>query len=102
ALGGVFARDGDAGVPRFALGDWVREQVLQLLDWIGRQQTAHPAAFKVVLTILIAVLAGLLIHMGYVGGRITRPTVHTLARAAGAPGFRPADARRPRERGGER
>src|SRR2546425_6394763 len=44
------------------------------LDWIGRQHTAHPAAFKVVLGILVVVLAGLLIHMGYVVWRITRPT----------------------------
>ena len=101
ALAEVFARPDYAWVPRFDLGDWMREQVLQLLDWIGRQQTAHPAAFKVVLTILIAVLAGLLIHMGYVVWRITRPTVHTLARAAGATGLRLEDARAHRERADE-
>src|SRR5438445_390839 len=101
ALAEVFARPDYAWVPRFDLGDWMREQVLRLLDWIGRQQTAHPAAFKVVLTILIAVLAGLLIHMGYVVWRITRPTVHTLARAAGATGLRLEDARAHRERADE-
>ena len=101
ALEDVFARPEYVWEPRFSLGDWIREQALRLFDWIGRQQTAHPAAFKVVLTILIAVLAGLLIHMGYVVWRITRPTVHTLARAAGATGLRLEDARAHRERADE-
>jgi uncharacterized protein DUF4129 len=101
ALAEVFARPEYSWVPRFNLGDWMREQLLRLFDWIGRQQTAHPAAFKVVLGILIAVLAGLLIHMGYVVWRITHPTVHTLPRAAGATGLRLEDARAHRERADE-
>jgi hypothetical protein len=94
----VFARPEYVWVPRFSPGDWIREQVLRLLDWIGRQQTAHPAAFKVVLAILIAVLAGLLIHLGYVVWRITRPTVRTPARTARAIGLRLEDGRAHRER----
>ncbi|OLB07665.1 MAG: hypothetical protein AUH06_04670 [Gemmatimonadetes bacterium 13_2_20CM_69_27] len=101
ALADVFARPEYVWVPRFSLGDWVREQWLRLLDWIGRQQTAHPAAFKVALAILIVVLVGLLIHMGYVVWRITRPTVHTPARAGGASGLRLEDGRAHRERADE-
>ena len=101
ALADVFARPEYVWVPRFSLGDWVREQWLRLLDWIGRQQTAHPAAFKVALAILIVVLVGLLIHMGYVVWRITRRTVHTPARAGGASGLRLEDGRAHRERADE-
>jgi Domain of unknown function (DUF4129) len=101
ALAEVFARPEYVWVPHFNPGDWIREQVLRLLDWIGRQQTAHPAAFKVVLALLIAVLVGLLLHMGYIVWRITRPTVHTLARATGATGLRLEDARAHRERADE-
>src|SRR5205807_8033288 len=46
----------------------------------------------------IVVLVGLLIHMGYVVWRITRPTVHTPARAGGASGLRLEDGRAHRER----
>src|SRR2546427_422067 len=77
ALGEVFARPEYAWVPRFSLGDWLHEQALRLLDWIGRQHTAHPAAFKVVLGILIVVLAGLLLHTRSVPRRSPRPTGRT-------------------------
>ncbi len=101
ALEDVFARPEYVWEPRFSLGDWIREQALRLFDWIGRQQTAHPAAFKVVLGILIAVLAGLLLHMGYVVWRITRPTARTPAGPAPVGGLRPEDARAHRRRADE-
>jgi len=101
ALADVFARPEYVWVPRFNPSDWIREQALRLLDWIGRQQTAHPAAFKVVLAILIAVLAGLLLHMGYVVWRITRPTAHTPPGPAQPGGVRLEDARAHRQRADE-
>ncbi|OLC02282.1 MAG: hypothetical protein AUH78_09230 [Gemmatimonadetes bacterium 13_1_40CM_4_69_8] len=103
ALGEVFARPEYAWVPRFSLGDWLHEQALRLLDWIGRQHTAHPAAFKVVLGILVVVLAGLLIHMGYVVWRITRPTgrAPTGSEWPAGGGPRLEDARAHRERADE-
>ena len=101
ALADVFARPEYVWVPRFSLGDWIREQWLRLLDWIGRQQTAHPAAFKVVLGILIAVLVGLLLHMGYVVWRITRPTARTPPGPAQPGGVRLEDARAHRQRADE-
>jgi len=101
ALADVFARPEYVWVPRFNPGEWIREQVLRLLDWIGRQQTAHPAAFKVVLAILIAVLAGLLLHMGYVVWRITRPTARTPPGPAQPGGVRLEDARAHRQRADE-
>jgi len=101
ALADVFARPEYIWVRRFNPGDWIREQALRLLDWIGRQQTAHPAAFKVVLAILIAVLAGLLLHMGYVVWRITRPTARTPPGPAQPGGVRLEDARAHRQRADE-
>jgi len=101
ALADVFARPEYVWVPRFNPSDWIREQALRLLDWIGRQQTAHPAAFKVVLAILIAVLAGLLLHMGYVVWRITRPTARTPPGPAQPGGVRLEDARAHRQRADE-
>ena len=101
ALADVFARPEYVWEPRFSLGDWIREQALRLFDWIGRQQTAHPAAFKVVLGILIAVLVGLLLHMGYVVWRITRPTARTPAGPAPVGGLRLEDARAHRRRADE-
>ena len=101
ALEDVFARPEYVWEPRFSLGDWIREQALRLFDWIGRQQTAHPAAFKVVLGILIAVLVGLLLHMGYVVWRITRPTARTPAGPAPVGGLRLEDARAHRRRADE-
>ena len=101
ALADVFARPEYVWVPRFNPSDWIREQALRLLDWIGRQQTAHPAAFKVVLAILIAVLVGLLLHMGYVVWRITRPTAVTPPGPGRPAGVRLEDARAHRQRADE-
>ena len=89
ALADVFARPEYVWVPRFNPGEWIREQVLRLLDWIGRQQTAHPAAFKV------------LLHMGYVVWRITRPTARTPPGPAQPGGVRLEDARAHRRRADE-
>ena len=79
--------------------DWLRELWFRLLDWIGTLQSAHPAGFKLLLAALIVVLAGLVLHIGYVVWRITRPTTHTSAGAVRpGGGLRLEDARAHRER----
>src|SRR5439155_645510 len=104
ALGEVFAR------PEYAWGtgegrgpfDWLRELWFRLLDWIGTMQSAHPAGFKLLLAALIAVLAGLVLHVGYVVWRITRPTTRSAAGAVqSGGGLRLEDARAHRERADE-
>lgn len=104
ALGEVFAR------PEYAWGtgegrgpfDWLRELWFRLLDWIGTMQSAHPAGFKLLLAALIAILAGLVLHVGYVVWRITRPTTRSAAGAVqSGGGLRLEDARAHRERADE-
>ncbi|HEV2749953.1 MAG TPA: DUF4129 domain-containing protein [Gemmatimonadales bacterium] len=78
--------------------EWMVEQLGRFLDWLARAEASHPAVFQVLLGVLVAMLLGVLAHMGYVVWRITRPTVQTAARVAGATGLRLEDARAHRER----
>ena len=78
--------------------EWVAEQVGRFLDWLANAEASHPAAFQVLLVVLVAALLGVLAHMGYVVWRITRPTAQTAGRVAGATGFSLEDARAHRER----
>jgi len=80
----VFARPEYRWVTgRRTLLQWLVDQVLRLFDWLGQLQEGHPAAFQLLLVGLIAALVALLVHMGYVVWRITRPTTRAPA-AAGA------------------
>jgi len=99
ALDEVFARPEYSWTAYRSPFDWLRELWYRLLDWLGTMQTVHPVGFKALLVVLIAVLAGLLAHIGYVVWRIMRPTagapmapsilrVH-LARLAGSLASRP-------------
>ena len=98
AVAEVFARP----AYRWATGrspfEWVVEQIRRFLDWLGRAEAGHPAAFKVLLVVLIVALLAVLVHMGYVVWRITRPTVHTSGQGPRATGLLLKDARAHRER----
>lgn len=98
AVAEVFARPEYRWATGKSLMQWVIEQVTRLLDWLGRAETSHPTAFKVLLAVLVAVLVATLVHMGYVVWRITRPTARTPARGSAAPGLFLEDARAHRER----
>ncbi len=80
---------------------WLGEQAARLLDWLGRLQEGHPAAFQLLMVGLTVVLVGLLMHMGYVVWRITRPTARTPADAAAEGAPRRHDARAHRARAEE-
>ena len=80
--------------------EWLKEQVLRLMDWLDRFETSNPLLFKVFLAVLIVALVAILVHVGYVVWKIARPT------AATAPGARPtvgglADARAYHDRADE-
>ncbi|MGH7546817.1 MAG: DUF4129 domain-containing protein [Gemmatimonadales bacterium] len=102
ALDEVFARPEYSWAAYRSPFDWLRELWYRLLDWLGAMQTVHPVGFKALLVVLIAVLAGLLAHIGYVVWRIMRPTagVPVVGAAAGG-GLRLEDARAHRERAHE-
>ena len=70
------------------LGLWHR--LLALFDGLGR---AHPATFRLLMAGLALLLAGLLVHLGYVVWRITRPTVRTEPADAPGAGAERQDAR---------
>ena len=70
------------------LGLWHR--LLALFDGLGR---AHPATFHLLMVGLALLLAGLLVHMGYVLWRITRPTVRIGPGSAPGGGAERQDAR---------
>ena len=103
ALGDVFGRPEYAWAGRRSFGEWVRELWYRLLDWIGTLHATHPAGFKVLLAVLILILAGLVLHVGYVLWRIARPAGRTPTGsgrpAGGGPRFE--DARAHRERADE-
>jgi Domain of unknown function (DUF4129) len=76
---------------------WLVEQIARFLDWLGRAETSHPAAFKALLVVLIVALLVTLVHMGYVVWRITQPTAQTPGGAATpALGLEDAEAHRAR------
>lgn len=78
---------------------WFAELVGRLLDWLRQTQESHPGAFKLLLAGLVVALVALLVHMGYVVWRITRPTVRTPAGGgAGREGLLLEDARAHRDR----
>src|SRR3989442_1717658 len=66
---------------------WIVAVWDRLLDLLDGLQRGPPAGFKVLLALLTLVLVGLLAHMGYVVGRITRPTARTPAWGEGAGGI---------------
>jgi Domain of unknown function (DUF4129) len=99
AVAEVFARPEYRWARGKSLMEWLFEQIARLLDWLGRAETNHPTAFKVLLAALVVALVATLVHMGYVVWRITRPTVQTPeGGAAAGGGLRLADARAHRER----
>ena len=73
----VFARPEYRWATGKSPGQWVVEQILRFLDWLGRAETSHPAAFKALLVVLVVALLVMLAHMAYVVWRITRPTART-------------------------
>lgn len=97
AVAEVFARPEYRWATGKSLMQWLFEQVALLLDWLGRAETNHPMAFKLLLAVLVAALVATLVHMGYVVWRITRPTAQTPEGGA-APGLHLEDARAHRER----
>ena len=78
--------------------DWLAVQIGRFLDWLRNVETMHPAVFQTVVVLLVAALLAVLVHMGWVVWRITRPTALTTARVPGAAGLRPEDARAHRQR----
>ncbi len=83
---------------RRTLLQWLVDQLLRLFDWLGRLQEGHPAAFQLLLVGLTAALIALLVHMGYVVWRITRPTTRAPEAAGAGAAPRLDDARRHRQR----
>lgn len=97
----MFARPEYRWATGRSLLQWLLEQIGRLLEWIGRAEASHPAAFQALLVVLVAALLGVLAHMGYVVWRITRPTAQTPGRHATAVGLRLEDARAHRQRADE-
>jgi hypothetical protein len=98
AVAEVFARPAYRWASGRSPFEWVVEQIHRFLDWLGRAEAGHPAAFKVLLVVLIVALLAVLVHMGYVVWRITRPTAHTSGQGPRATGLQLEDARAHRER----
>ncbi len=98
AVAEVFARPEYAWATGRSPLQWLLEQIGRFLDWLGRAEASHPAAFRVLLVLLTAALVATLVHMGYVVWRITRPTAQTPGDGGGAPGLRLEDALAHRER----
>ncbi len=61
---------------------WLSKLWYRAMDWLNSLAGDHPTAFTLLLSALVIVLVALLVHMGYVLWRITRPT----SGAAAAPG----------------
>lgn len=102
AVAEVFARPEYRWATGRSLLQWLGEQVARLFDWLGRLQEGHPAEFHLLMVGLTVVLVALLVHMGYVVWRITRPTVRTPAGVVGGVGTpRLDDARAYRARAAE-
>ena len=78
------------------LGLWHR--LLALLEGLGR---AHPVTYRLLTIGLALLLVGLLVHMGYVVWRITRPTVRTEPTGPPGAGADRLDARAHLERAEE-
>jgi hypothetical protein len=96
----VFAQPEYAWAARRAPFDWFVDLWRRMLDWLDAMQAAHPAGFKALLAVLIVILAGMLLHVGFVVWRITRPTARILGSGGAVPasGGPPKDARAHRER----
>lgn len=82
ALDEVFAGAEYAWTAQRSPFDWLWDVWYRLLDWLDTLQTAHPAGFNLMLAALLAALAILLVHIGYVVWRISRPTARTAAGAS--------------------
>lgn len=67
--------------------EWLSQQWRRLGDWLDTLQATHPAWHTTLLVVLLAVLAGLLVHIGWIVWRVTRPTLRapTGPVAPGAP-----------------
>ncbi len=67
--------------------EWLAALWRRLGDWLDTLQVTHPAWHTALLVVLIAVLAGLLVHIGWIVWRVTRPTLRASIRpvAPGAP-----------------
>jgi hypothetical protein len=98
AVAEVFARPEYRWATGRSLAQWLIEAIGRLLDWLMQAQRHHPAAFRVLLVVLVAALLGILIHMGYVVWRVTRPTLRTAGAPGGAGGVHLEDARAHRAR----
>jgi len=93
----VFARSEYRWATGRNLAQWLLEEISRLLDGLGQAQRHHPAVFSALLGVLIVALLAMLMHMGYVVWRVTRPTVRTPG-ASGASGLHLEDGRAHRER----
>jgi len=94
----VFARPEYRWVSGRSPLQWLFELVGRVLDWLGRTQENHPAAFKLLVAVLSLALIAMLAHMAYVVWRVTRPTARTPTPGGAVGGLRLEDARAHRER----
>lgn len=84
ALGDVFARPEFHWVERHQPLLWLYKLWYRAVNWLNNLAGDHPAAFTLLLSALVIVLVALLVHMGYVLWRITRPAASTGVAAQGA------------------
>lgn len=65
---------------------WAREALAGILDWLSALYQSHPGAYFVVIAALLTIVAGLLVHVGYVVWRaLSGPTSFRAAGRAVPP-----------------
>ena len=89
----MFARPEYQWVERPNPLQWLITLWQRLMDWLQELQDTHPGGFKILFVVLVVLLVGVLVHIGYVVWRITRPTARAPADRAGAAALRLGDAR---------
>jgi Domain of unknown function (DUF4129) len=72
---------------------WLRDLWFRLRDWLDRFSTQHPVGARLLFWAALAVLLGLLLHLGLTVWRIYRATVERPTAPAPALGAAPGDAR---------
>lgn len=82
AVGEVFARPEFQWVERRRALSWLLSRWYSFIDWLNRMADQHPLGFNIGLGLVIAAVALLLLHMGYVVWRIVRPSASTGEGAA--------------------
>lgn len=89
ALEEIFTRPEYQWVDRPSLQAWALDRWYLLQRWFDRVAIDSPVLYRVVLTGLVIVLAGLLAHMAYVLVRVLRPSPAGGADIAAPPPQRP-------------